>query len=189
MSFCFTREELGWLSFSSASHCKFSSSNETDNFLDHTEMWITLSYWPLWLHTFGVSSVPQTMGISFNCISHWHLTWFIKRHRSSFASLFCVNRQSLNKKILHTEVNEQKSVYLSQSCYMIMNVTFKHEINFLKQTETLRMHQPVFYIIVFISSVHTNKPTGILWPSTAYFSSVYFTAPFHSSFYFFHFIF
>lgn len=70
MSFYFTREELGRLSFSSASHYKFSSSNETDNFLDHTEMWITLSYWPLWLHTFGVFSVPQTMGISFNCISH-----------------------------------------------------------------------------------------------------------------------
>lgn len=135
MSFYFTREELGRLSFSSASHYKFSSSNETDNFLDHTEMWITLSYWPLWLHTFGVFSVPQTMGISFNCISHWHLTWFIKRHRSSFAFLFCVNRQDLNKKILHMlliEVNKQKSVYLSQSCYMLMNVTFKARNQFFK---------------------------------------------------------
>lgn len=41
----------------------------------------------LWLYAFWHFIIPQTVGISFNCISHWHLTWFTKHYRSDSVSL------------------------------------------------------------------------------------------------------
>lgn len=47
----------------------------------------TLSHWPPLASCFWHFIIPQTMGISFNCTSHWHLTWFTKHYRSFSVSL------------------------------------------------------------------------------------------------------
>lgn len=50
-------------------------------------MWVLCLTGHLWLRAFWHFKIPQTMGISFNCLSHWHLTWFTKHYRSFSVSL------------------------------------------------------------------------------------------------------
>lgn len=79
----------------------------------------TLSYWPPLASCFWHFIIPQTMGISINCISHWHLTWFTKHYRSFSVSLLHCSLwiESISqKRSLHMfllEVIEGKIVYLT----------------------------------------------------------------------------
>lgn len=104
------------------------SPNGTENFLAKDEYGHSFLPATFWLHAFWQFIITQTMGIRFNCISHWLLTWFTESHTFCiFTSLFLALRLSIDKEqpICSSLMQQSTFILVFNFCYCYFRVELR----------------------------------------------------------------